>query len=141
MSVRLADVLAHVRAVRRRFDCVLVEGAGGVLSPLGEGFSARELIVGLRAVPAIACPNRLGAVNQALLAWAALPRGAAARSRVVLMTPRRPDTASASNAELLREHLSRGRVHVLPWLDAATRRGLSPLPRPISEVLDRLLAE
>ena len=58
--VDLANVLAHVRSVQRRFDVVLVEGAGGLLSSLGEGFNARDLIIALRAVPIIVCPNRLG---------------------------------------------------------------------------------
>jgi dethiobiotin synthetase len=35
---RSPDVLAHVRAMQKRFDVVLVEGAGGLLSPLGEEF-------------------------------------------------------------------------------------------------------
>src|SRR5207244_10083399 len=32
--VDLAKVLAHVRRVQRRFEVILVEGAGGLLSPL-----------------------------------------------------------------------------------------------------------
>src|SRR5208282_5318771 len=72
--VRLADVLAHVRAMQKRFDVLLVEGAGGLLSPLGENFDSRDLIAALRATPMVVCPNRLGAVNQVLLTLAALPR-------------------------------------------------------------------
>ena len=37
--VGLADVLAHVRAMQKRFDVVLIEGAGGLLSPLGENLT------------------------------------------------------------------------------------------------------
>ena len=72
--VRLADVLAHVRAMQKRFDVVLIEGAGGLLSPLGEDFDSRDLIAALRATPIVVCPNRLGAVNQVLLTLEALPR-------------------------------------------------------------------
>jgi len=61
--VRLAGVLAHVRAMQRRFDVVLIEGAGGLLSPLGENFDSRDLLTALRATPIVVCPNRLGAVN------------------------------------------------------------------------------
>src|SRR5947207_4859213 len=42
--VELADVLAHLRRIQRRFDVVLVEGAGGLLSPLGDDFNSRDLI-------------------------------------------------------------------------------------------------
>src|SRR6266487_4369074 len=91
--VDLARVLAHVRRVQRRFDVVLVEGAGGLLSPLGEDFNARDLIIALHAVPIIVCPNQLGVVNHALLTVEALPRLVARRAAVVLMPARRPDLA------------------------------------------------
>ena len=71
--VRLADVLAHLRVMHERFDVLLVEGAGGLLSPLGEDFNSRDLIAALRATPIVVCPNRLGVVNQVLLTLEALP--------------------------------------------------------------------
>src|SRR5580698_4299675 len=102
-TVRLARVLAHIRAVRKNFDVVLVEGAGGLLSPLGEDFNSRDLITGLRAMPVIVAPNRLGVVNQILLTLEALPKSPRVRAAVVLMTPPKPDTATQSNAGLLKE--------------------------------------
>src|SRR6266498_4409376 len=87
--VEQSHVLAHVRRVQRRFDVVLVEGAGGLLSSLGEDFNARDLIIDLRAEPIIVCPNRLGVVNHVLLTVEALPRVVARRAQVVLMPPRR----------------------------------------------------
>jgi dethiobiotin synthetase len=114
--VRLDEVVTHVRRVAGRFELVVVEGAGGLLSPLGEGFDSRDLIVALRATPLVVCPNRLGAVNQALLVVQALPRAAAARAAVVLVSPRKPDLASRTNPMLLREILGSDRVRVLPWL-------------------------
>jgi dethiobiotin synthetase len=115
--VRLADVLAHVRAMQKRFEVVLVEGAGGLLSPLGMNFDSRDLIAALQATPVIVCPNRLGAVNQVLLTLAALPRSASRRSRVVLMSPPKPDVATITNAGLLVEFFDAKRIYELPWLD------------------------
>ena len=114
-QVRLADVLAHVRAMQKRFDVLLVEGAGGVLSPLGENFNSRDLIAALRATPIVVCPNRLGAVNQVLLTLAALPRSASCRARVVLMSPPRQDVSTKTNAGLLAEFFDAGRIFELPW--------------------------
>jgi len=111
-----AGVLAHVRAMQKRFDVVLIEGAGGLLSPLGENFDSRDLIAALRATPMVVCPNRLGAVNQVLLTLAALPRNASCRARVVLMSPSKPDAATATNAILLAEFLDAKRIFCLPWL-------------------------
>ena len=114
--VRLREVIAHVRRVKKRFEVVVVEGAGGLLSPLGEGFDSRDLIVALRAKPIVVCPNRLGAVNQVLLVLNALPRAVAAWTPVVLVSPRRPDHASRTNPRLLAEILGARRVRVFPWL-------------------------
>src|SRR5215831_11882028 len=58
--VGVAEVLAHIRALQKRFDVLLIEGAGGLLSPLGEDFSSRDLIAALNATPIIVCLNRLG---------------------------------------------------------------------------------
>src|ERR1035437_4675047 len=57
-SVKLAQVLEHIRATRKKFDVLLVEGAGGLLSPLGENFNSRALITALRATPVIVAPNQ-----------------------------------------------------------------------------------
>jgi dethiobiotin synthase len=131
--VRLAQGVAHVRRVRKRFDVVLVEGAGGLLSPLGEGFSSRELMVALRATPVIVCPNRLGAVNQARLVLAALPPACRRQAVVVLVAPRsrHASLASRSNRALLAEHHPAGRIVEFPWLPAGKPVDETALAEPI----------
>jgi len=114
--VRLRQVIAHVRRLARRFEVLVVEGAGGLLSPLGENFDSRDLTVTLGAKAIVVCPNRLGAVNQVLLVLEALPRALATRAPVVLVCPQKPDAASRSNPKLLAEILGAQRVRVLPWL-------------------------
>jgi dethiobiotin synthetase len=115
-QVTPADVLAHVRTMQKRFDVLLVEGAGGLLSPLGENFDSRDLIAALRATPIVVCPNRLGAVNQVLLTLAALPRSASCRARVALMSPSKPDASTNLNVGLLAEFFDAKRIFELPWL-------------------------
>jgi dethiobiotin synthetase len=138
--VELADVLAHVRRVQRRFDVVLVEGAGGLLSSLGEDFNARDLIIALRAIPIIVCPNRLGVVNHALLTVEALPRVVARRAAVVLMSPHRPDLASRTNPRLLAGILGPDRVREFPWLSLAMASGRALASIRVRNVLEALLA-
>jgi dethiobiotin synthetase len=135
--VSLAAVLAHVRAMQKRFDVVLIEGAGGLLSPLGVfgsgglrpsqplpglterrypgSFDSRDLIVALHATPIVVCPNRLGAVNQVRLTLEALPESFRAGARVVLMSPPKPDAATGSNAKLLAEFPGAAEIFSLPW--------------------------
>jgi len=113
-QVKLSAVLAHIRAVEKPFEVVLVEGAGGLLSPLGARFDSRDLISALDATPVLVAPNQLGVVNHILLTLEALPQTFRARARVVLMMPPKPDEATASNAKLLKQ-LADPRVCRLPW--------------------------
>jgi dethiobiotin synthetase len=115
-QVRLAAVTAHIRAIRKQFADVIVEGAGGLLSPLGEDFDSRDLITAFRATPIIVCPNRLGAVNQLRLTLATLPRAAARRAQVVFINPPRPNAPSRTNPKLLAEFFDPRRIYQLPWL-------------------------
>ncbi len=119
--VRLAEVVKHIRRVSRGFEIVVVEGAGGLLSPMGEDFASRELIVALKATPIIVSPNRLGAVNQIRLTLEALPAGLAARAQVVFFDLPKPDSATRTNAELLGEFIEPRRIHRLPWLGAKAK--------------------
>jgi dethiobiotin synthetase len=114
--VRLRAVASHIRRVGKRFEVVIVEGAGGLLSPLGENFDSRDLILALNATPIIVCPNKLGAVNQVRLVLEALPAGIARQARVVLVNPPKPDAASRTNLELLREFVEGDHLRVMPWL-------------------------
>jgi dethiobiotin synthetase len=114
--VHLFEVLAHVRAMQKRFDALLVEGAGGLLSPLGENFDSGDLIAALDALPLLVAPSRLGAVNHILLTLEALPRSAAARARVVLMSPPKRDAAISTNTKLLAGFFDARRIFTLPWL-------------------------
>jgi dethiobiotin synthetase len=139
--VALANVIAHVRRIEQRFDVVLVEGAGGLLSPLGEQFNARDLIVALRAVPIIVCPNRLGVVNHALLTVEALPRVVARRAAVVLMSSGRRDLVSRTNPRLLSEILGARRVHAFPWLSVAEASGRALASIRVRHVLEALVLD
>lgn len=114
--VRLREVVAHVRRVAKQFEIVVVEGAGGLLSPMGEDFDSRELIAALDAWPVIVCPNKLGAVNQVLLVLAALPKKSATRANVVLVAQAKPDRASRTNQALLAEKIGAKRICEMPWL-------------------------
>jgi dethiobiotin synthetase len=109
-AVKIAQVAAHARAMEKRFDVVLIEGAGGLLSPLGDNFNSRDLVLLLDAVPIIVAPNRLGVVNHALLTLEALPPNFRARSRVILVSFGKPDASAKSNAGLLAEHFDAKRI-------------------------------
>lgn len=114
--VRLREVVTHIRRVAKRFEVVVVEGAGGLLSPLGEGFDSRDLIKALDATPIIVCANKLGAVNQVRLVLEALSPAAKRLARVVLVNPKQPDAASRTNLKLLKEFVEPSRLRTIPWV-------------------------
>jgi dethiobiotin synthetase len=131
-KVHLSEVITHIRAIARRFDIVIVEGAGGLLSPLGENLSSCELITALRAEVIIVGRNQLGIVNHLRLTLEALPPSYAAKTKVALMSPPRPTLASRTNPELIREFIRPASLVVLPWCqgskeDARVRRALRSL--------------
>lgn len=131
--VGLADVVRHVNRISRDFEVVVVEGAGGLLSPLGEGFDSRALLVALGARPLVVAPNKLGAIGQVRLVLAALPRRIAAAAGVVLVTPAKRDRAFRTNATLLAEFISRSQIHLLPQLT-------DPFPARLTASLRRTMA-
>ena len=115
-TVILAQVLAHIRALQNSFAVTLIEGAGGLLSPLGENFASRDLIAALRARPIIVASNRLGVVNHILLTLEALPKNRRPDAVIILVSPRNPDPAAGSNARVLRPYLAQQELFTLPWL-------------------------
>lgn len=119
---------------------VLIEGAGGLLTPLGEDFTARELIADLRAIPMIVAVNKLGAINQVRLVVAALPKAAVLRAFVVLMSTASPDLASRTNSALLAEFFPTDRIHSLPRLRSKSGPAQMPLSPGLRARLIHLLA-
>ena len=137
--VELREVVAHIHTTAQRFQFVLVEGAGGLLSPLGEHFSTRELIGATGAEVIVVAPNQLGTINNVRLTMEALPPLIGARARVVLMSPKRPDAATRTNPELLAEFIGEEHVSVLPWFSRGDNyEKLVGMPR-VSRTLKTLL--
>lgn len=136
--VRLATVARWIAAVRRGWEATVVEGAGGLLSPLGEGFDNRDLLSSMRgaAVAVVVCPNRLGVVNQARLVLEALPAARRAAARLALMNQARPDSSAGGNARLIAGYWPNRFTAELPWRDDWNAAGLDA---ELRGALDRLL--
>lgn len=93
--VKLEKIKNAFKTIADRHDVTLVEGAGGILSPLTNDMSNAVLaqLLGLPVI--IVVPSRLGAVNQALLAIeAARSRGLHISAVALNRIPRKGKDAS-----------------------------------------------
>jgi len=113
--ISVDQVVERITKLAKQCYWLLVEGAGGLLSPLGPDFSALDLICRLRCEVCVVAPNKLGVLNHVLLTVRALPRTVQRECRVVLTNiSRKPDPSAQTNAAVLNELLAP--VAVFPYL-------------------------
>ncbi len=109
----LGAARAAIAAARERDAPLIVEGAGGLLSPLAEETTVCDLAVALRLPLLIAARPGLGTINHTLLTLhAARAAGLAVRAVVLTPWPRRPSALERSNREQI-ERLGFVEVDVL----------------------------
>ncbi len=121
-AVRIDEAMVAIAPLLGRGNPVLIEGAGGLLSPLGEGFSGLELIQRIPGKVCIVATNQLGCLNQVLLSVRCL-NGIADELATVLMDPERPDESAESNPQLLAELLPRVAHARIPFLGPQSAGG------------------
>jgi len=102
---------------------LLIEGSGGLLVPLGKGYTVRDLISRLACDVLVVSRNQLGTINHTLLTLEGLaatpPRCSlrASRSKVVLMDcPPSRDLSRRTNPAILTELLAPIPLVLFPFL-------------------------
>ena len=115
-SITITDCLAKIDAFGLNADCSLIEGAGGLLSPLGEGFDLLTLAQRMGGEVILVAPNKIGVINQVLLNVNELLRSGVQLHCIVLMGIERPDPSVTTNADMIREMTNRISVFELSWL-------------------------
>jgi dethiobiotin synthase len=111
---------AAIRPIQEhRVSCelLLIEGAGGLLTPLGERFSIVDLIGELNAEVIVVAANRLGVLNHTLLTVEALRNRGINAIRVALVEHAGSDGSRKSNFNDLRELLRGVPIIEIPHLE------------------------
>jgi dethiobiotin synthetase len=121
--VAFRDVVSRILALSDRCQVLLVEGAGGLLSPLGKNYTARELISELGCQPIIVSRNRLGTINHTLLTVNVMQSVVKERFAVVLMSNGKSDASSSTNEKMLRQRLGKLPLFSIP---KQKFKGISP---------------
>lgn len=104
---------------------LIVEGVGGLLVPLGEDFTVRDLAAELKLPLLIAARPGLGTINHTLLTLQAA-RTAGLEVRAVVLTPwaQHPSTMEGSNRETI-AHVGAVEVSILPAVTHPDREELA----------------
>ena len=94
-SIRVPEVLRRITRVASRCECLLIEGIGGVLVPLGEGFGVLDLVAKLGCEVIVVSRNRLGTINHTLLTIGALQPAGIEGLKAMLMSSPKEDSSTA----------------------------------------------
>jgi dethiobiotin synthetase len=123
VEVSLSRILDAARALAARHAALLVEGAGGLLTPLTERETYADLAVALRLPVLVVARAGLGTVNHTALTVEALrARGLAVVGVVLNRTSASGDPSEPHNAAEI-ERLARTPVlAALPFLAGAAAR-------------------
>jgi len=97
-EVRLDDVVAEVTRVAADHDLVLVEGAGGLLVPMGErAWTVADLAVALSAPTVVVARAGLGTLNHTALTLEACARRGLTARVVIGAWPAEPELVHRAN--------------------------------------------
>jgi len=96
-SLDATSWINKIRALQDSADVILVEGAGGLLSPLTWDATAVDLIIALDAKVLIIAPDKLGTLNQTRLTLEHLLRHQASVVGVIFNEPEQHDSSTGRN--------------------------------------------
>jgi dethiobiotin synthetase len=140
LQVTLPEVITCISAAAAKCDRVIVEGCGGLLVPLGEGYTVADLIARIACPVAVVARDQLGAINHTLLTVSALQGLGVKQLQVFLMSQREPDPASRSNHAILSELVTPVKVWTVPYLgpNLGSVEALRKSEKKVKKVLARL---
>ena len=133
-TIDVDDILSRAADLRRRGDGLLVESAGGLLTPWAPGVTAADLAQALGLTLLIVAANRLGVINHAALVAAEVRRRALPCLGLVLVdvsptfSPDQP-----YNAAEIAQHTG---VRILGTLGYITEPDTGAIARQVATDLD-----
>jgi dethiobiotin synthetase len=116
-QIDLQDVLERMRSLAAQCEILLVEGAGGLLAPLGDQYSLADCIKATDSPVVVVASNRLGAINHTMLTLQAARALGVQHVAIVLTDTRRTtDLARQHNQSIIEELAAPVAVIHLPFL-------------------------
>jgi dethiobiotin synthetase len=145
-AIDRALIVRSYRSIARRHDMTLVEGVGGLLVPIGEGWDVRELIVELKLAVIVVGRTALGGINHARLTMEALH---SRRLNVIALVLNQPEPISSTlerqktrtTCRLLRDLLAEPVLGPLPYVEGLARNWPQSIDRLAEAPAVRALAD
>jgi dethiobiotin synthetase len=124
VSLDVDALSSRIRAMGTGFDVVLVEGAGGLLSPLSWTRDVTHIARTLEARVLLVSSDRLGVLHHVRASVKVLLDGWLLPAGIVLSAPAEPDASTGTNAMALARVLESygevaGRIASVPRADSA----------------------
>lgn len=107
-----------IRAYAADAELTLVEGAGGLLSPLADGIDTRTTALELDAPVLLVAQDSLGTLNHTFLTMEALEGAGIEIAGVVFSAPETPDDSTGRNADVVAERYPGLPVATLPRIES-----------------------
>jgi len=114
------SLVLRIERYAKDADVALVEGAGGLLSPITWEWNATDLAQTLGARALVVGVDRLGTINHTLLTLSALELSGTPVVGVVLTPPAEPDRSTGTNAAAIARLSGIHRVIVAPRTERIT---------------------
>ena len=133
-EIELAQITERYRWLQDRFDWVVVEGCGGLLSPICEGFDTLDLISELALPTVVIGRSALGTINHTLMTLSTIRRSGHEPLGVVLSRARKEwELSEETNTEAIARfgdaqilgvipHVLEGEMPRLDWMDDLVRQ-------------------
>jgi len=114
--ISLGEVVRAIKKIAARCECLLIEGSGGLLVPLGKKYLVSDVIKRLNCDVVVVSRNQLGTINHTLLTVNALKSFGMKNIVVALVGTSKKDASVEKNGAVLREFLSGIEVREVAFL-------------------------
>ena len=113
-DIDLDALVLQIEGLSQGADVLLVEGAGGLLSPITWEWTVVDLARSLGAAALVVAADRLGTINHTQLTLSALELAGIDLAGVVFTAPETPDESTGTNAAAVERLSGLDRVLSLP---------------------------
>lgn len=132
-KIKKEEIVSAIKEMTEKGDLLLVEGAGGILSPISYEFDWLDIVRDLKGNVLIVIGNRLGAINHALLTENAIIQRKIKIAGWILNNPsKKRNLAQKTNLFLLKKFMKSSFIGEVPYFKKSPNKNFC---REIAEKL------